>query len=363
LLPGLTDELVARGAIPCDPASDGLWFMEGGCLSNAKSGLQCLLVSRQLLEDQSRQRVRALANVQVAERRAVRQLLASADNSRVLGVRTESEEIAADLVIDAAGRGSRTPQWLESLGYAKADEERVEVDIGYTTRLFRREPEAMARFKFSVIPPTPRGKCGGVIIAQPDERWIVTMVGYFGNSAPEELKGFLDYTKALPAPFIHDVICNAEPVGEAECYRYPASVRRHFERLTRFPEGYLVLGDAMCSFNPIYGQGMSVAAAEAVTLRQLLREGRHQIARRFFSEASKIIDNAWGIAVGGDLRIPETVGPRNAFVNFVNWYVARVHKSAHRDPESTLAFIRVAQFVAPPNSIMSPRIARRALFA
>ena len=143
------------------------------------------------------------------------------------------------------------------------------------------------------------------MLAQEGERWIVTLISYFHNHAPVDREGFIEYARTLPADDIYQVVRDAEPVGEAYTARFPASVRRLFENLTTFPEGFLVTGDAICSFNPAYGQGMSVAAMEATALDESLTEGEGNLAGRFFQRAAKIVDIPWSIAVGADLRIPE----------------------------------------------------------
>jgi 2-polyprenyl-6-methoxyphenol hydroxylase-like FAD-dependent oxidoreductase len=156
------------------------------------------------------------------------------------------------------------------------------------------------------------------------------------------------------------VIRHAEPIGEPHSARFPASVRYRYENLQRFPEGFLVLGDAICSFNPIYGQGMSVAALQAAALEQSLATGRLS-ARDFFSRAAKVVESPWSIAAGADLRIPETVGPRSKAVAFINWYLSKLHRAAHRDGAASVAFLKVANLVAPPPSLMHPKIALRVL--
>ena len=158
------------------------------------------------------------------------------------------------------------------------------------------------------------------------------------------------------------MIRRAEPIGEAAISRYPASVRRRYEKLDRFPKGYLVMGDALSSFNPIYGQGMSTAALESMELRAVLREGTQNLARRFFRRASKVVDIPWSIAVGNDLRMPETIGRRTFAVKAINAYIAKLHKAAHHDPVVALAFHRVGNLLAPPPSILAPRIALRVLW-
>jgi 2-polyprenyl-6-methoxyphenol hydroxylase-like FAD-dependent oxidoreductase len=187
----------------------------------------------------------------------------------------------------------------------------------------------------------------------------VTLIAHFIPPAPEQLDGFIEYARTLPAPYIYDVVRHAEPLGEGCSARFPASVRRRFEKLTRFPEGLLVFGDAISSFNPIYGQGMSVACLQAVALDQVLRERSANLARRFFARAAAVVDIPWSIAVGNDLRMPEAVGPRTTAVRLINWYIAKLHRAAHTDPVTALAFHKVGNLLAPPPSVMHPRIAIR----
>jgi 2-polyprenyl-6-methoxyphenol hydroxylase-like FAD-dependent oxidoreductase len=361
LFPGLSQQLVADGAVPGDIVGDSRWFVEGACHSRFPSGLQGLLMSRPFLEGAVRERVRQLPNVQFRDNQAVSSLTTSADKSRVTGVRIGDEILAADLVVDTAGRGSHSPQWLEEMGYPKPEEERVEVGLSYTTRLFRRDPRDLDGDLAVIIPSTPSGKHGGVMIAQEDGRWTVTLISHFGPAAPADLEGFIEFARGLPASYIYEVVRNAEPVGEAIGYRFPASMRRRYEKLTRFPQGYLVMGDAMSSFNPIYGQGMTVAALEALELHSTLADGARNLSRRFFARAAKVVDIPWSIAVGNDLRMPEATGPRTLGLRLINAYLAKLHKAAHRDPEVTLAFHRVANLMAPPASILHPRIVLRVL--
>ena len=282
--------------------------------------------------------------------------------SRVVGAKIGTEVLRCELVVDTTGRGSHSPQWLEELGYPRPAEERVEVGLSYTTCCFRRHPEDLNGDLAVIIPPTPSGKRGGVMLAQEGGRWTVTLISHFGPSAPADLDGFIEFAQGLPAPYIHEVVRRAEPIGEPAVSRFPASVRRRYEKLDRFPPGYLVMGDAMSSFNPIYGQGMSVAALEAVALKSALAEGTEGLARRFFLQASKVIDIPWNIAVGNDLRMPEASGPRSSGIKLINAYVAKLHKAAHHDHVVALAFHEVGNLLKPPSHIMRPRIALRVLW-
>jgi 2-polyprenyl-6-methoxyphenol hydroxylase-like FAD-dependent oxidoreductase len=247
------------------------------------------------------------------------------------------------------------------MGYEPPPEERIEIGLAYTTRWFRRNPGEMNGDLAAVIPPTPDGKRGGVMLAQESDRWIVTLVSHFGHPAPADLHGFREFSRSLPATFIYDVIRQAEPVGEAAGMRFPASVWRRYDRLDRFPEGYLVMGDAISSFNPRYGQGMSVAALEAIELRSALRDGARDLARRFFARTSRVVETPWTVAATNDLRMPEARGRRSPVSGFLNWYMARLLRAAHHDPALAAAFHRVANLLARPRSLMHPRIAMRVL--
>lgn len=361
IFPGISEELRSEGALSGDVLASSRWFFEGGMLARKRSDIAGFLLSRPLLESIVRRRVHALPNVTVLQGRRVDEPVLSADGRRVVGVALDEETIFADLVVDATGRASKTPRWLEAHGFTSPPEERVEVGVAYTTRLFQRDPAHLGGDEAVVIPPTPAGKRGGVMLAQEGGRWTVTLVTHFSAKPPEELPGFIEFARSLPAPDIHEVVSRAVPIGDATCMSFPASVRRRYERLKDFPAGFLVLGDGICSFNPIYGQGMSVAALEASELGRVLSEGDDDLARRFFARASAIVDMPWSTAVGSDLRLPEATGPRGPGVSFVNWYVEKLHRAAHRDPELSVAFLLVANLLAPPPSIMHPRYLLRVL--
>ncbi len=273
----------------------------------------------------------------------------------------EAPAIGADLVMDATGRASQSPQWLEAIGYPKPAEERLEIALGYTTRIFRRQASDLDGDLSVVIPQASGGKRGGVILAQEGDRWTVTLFSHFGEYPPTELNGFIEYSKTLPAPYIYEVVRHAEPLCDGAMMRFPASVRRLYERLGRFPAGFLVIGDAISSFNPIYGQGMSCAALQAMELRKVLTRGTGNLAHRFFAKAAKVVDTPWSLVVANDLRMPETKGPRNVAKSLINWYISKLHRAAHRDPAATEAFLRVSNLLAPPPSVLHPSIVMRVL--
>jgi len=357
LFPGISDEMIGKGAIMCDPANDGLWVFEGAAMMQGSSNSVGLLVSRPLLEHSIRRRVLRLPNIRVVQGCSVREL--EHHSGRVTGVRTDDGSIPADLTVDASGRGTLAFKWLADIGFEAGEEEAVKVGITYTTRTFRRSRGDMGGRGFAVISPQLKDLKSGVMLAQEDDLWVATLIGRAGERAPEDLKGFIEYSRDLQTRHIYDVIRTAEPIGDASVMRFPASVRRRYEKQAESPLGFLAFGDSICSFNPIYGQGMSVAAKEAVALGEILEAGDENLAQRFYKRAAVIIDTPWDIAVGGDLKLPETPGHRSLKTRFVNWYIGNVQKCGHTDEAATVAFIRVAQLLDAPESLMRPSMMRR----
>jgi len=357
--PGITEELVQWGAILSDVSNDGRWFFEGAALKRTQSATRAILASRPLLECTIRNRVRSLTGVTIREGQSVKNLHYS--GGRVKGVRTGDGIQHADLVIDASGRGSETSKWLQWIRFPAPREETVEVNVAYTTRLFRRRPSDIGGDLFSVVPATADTPHSGVILAQEGDRWIATLVGRFGQLPPTDLEDFIDFAKGLNDSCLYRAVSHAEPIGDAMTMRFPASIRRRYEEVTKAPAGFLVFGDAICSFNPVYGQGMTVAAVQADALREQLSKGSEDVPKRFYRAAAKLIDNPWNIAVGSDLRLPETKGRRTIGAKVMNWYIARLHKLGHHDAQAAQAFLRVTQLLDEPSSLMQPSLALRVL--
>jgi 2-polyprenyl-6-methoxyphenol hydroxylase-like FAD-dependent oxidoreductase len=366
LFPGFTAEMVADGAVSGDVADAVLWFNHGFYLHNAHSNLFGLAISRPTLECGVRRRLLQFPNVKIRQRCDVLELIYDHGRNRVTGIQVAPrdgsggvETINADLVVDASGRGSRSPSWLEALGYAKPREEQIKVNIGYKTRLYRRRQEDLHGKMGAIIAACQPDWRFGVILAQEGERWTVSLGGYFDDQVPADDSGFIEFAQSLPKPEIFDVIKNAESLSPILTYQFSTNQRRYYEELPRFPEGYLVYGDALCSFNPVYGQGMTVACTEAVTLSGCLAKDSEGIGRRFFRAAGRLIDIPWQIAVGSDLQHERVEGKRTAQVRFVNWYIAKLFQSANRDPVLATKFLEVANLMKAPSTLLSPAVALR----
>jgi 2-polyprenyl-6-methoxyphenol hydroxylase-like FAD-dependent oxidoreductase len=363
--PGLFEEAQKAGGLAVDVMRDGYWCYEGGEYVRFASDLEGLLISRPLLEGIVRERVRQIPNVHFWDGCQVEGLLSSPDGSRITGIKIYSDTAAlplqADLVVDATGRGSNSPDWLEVIGYRKLKEEKIQVKMAYATRHFLRAPDHLNGALIASVPATPTNKRGGVIVAQEGNQWVVTLSARSGEKVPTDLTGFIEFARALPAPHIYNVISSAQAIDEPQAAHFPASVRRRYERMKRFPEGFLVLGDAICSFNPVYGQGMTVAVLEAAELDKALREGSRRLARRFFARAAKIVDAPWSMAAGNDLRMPDVPGKRNLPGHFLHWYFAKLNMAASYDKSAAIAFQQAKNLLAPPQSLLKPSLMAKVL--
>uniref|UniRef100_UPI003F4995A9 FAD-dependent oxidoreductase n=1 Tax=Nocardia suismassiliense TaxID=2077092 RepID=UPI003F4995A9 len=367
LFPNLTDELRAAG-VPIGDLGEMRWYFDAKRLLPARTGLTSITAPRPVLEHHVRSRVATLPNVKFLERHDILGLVGTPDHARIVGVRVQrrapqatEEVLDADLVVDATGRGSRTPAWLEEFGYQRPEEERIKIGLAYTTRHYRTRPEwfdGVQSINPVASPEHPRGAFFGQV--GPDT-CILSLTGILGDYPPTEPDAFLEFARSLPIPDVYEAIRDGEALDDPVSFRFPASVRRRYERLTRLPERLLVMGDAVCSFNPVYGQGMSVAAIEALTLRDHLREGRPPQPQRFLKDIARVIDTPWEISAGGDLDFPQVEGRRTIKVRVGNAYLARLRYAATKDDEVTNGFMRVAGLIDPPQALMRPRMLGRVL--
>ena len=365
--PGLMDDLVAQGAPRGDVTGDFLWFQYGRWKLRKAFGLRGITVSRACLETAIRHRVQALPNVEFLDATAAVKPVFDDRVRRVtgLGVRrrdaASESTIDADLVIDASGRGSQSAKWLGDWGFDQPVTVNVKVDVGYATREFARKPGEFFSSVGGIVSGTPTGTRYAAVLAAEGDRWVITLAGMLGDYPPADEKGWLDFAASLPVTAVHDLVTSAEPLTDIATYRFPANQRRLYERMASFPAGYVVIGDAVCSFNPIYGQGMSVAALEAKALDDTLSAGLDAVARRFYARVQKIVDVPWSIATGEDLRFPQVEGKRPPGFHIVNRYLERVHAVASKDDVVCRRFFDVLNMLAPPTSLMTPAIAWRVL--
>jgi len=358
LFPGFEAELVSMGAV----RGRSLFFSPAGYNVDSPRIPESLMMSRPLLEHRLRRRVLALPHVRCRPRCAVGGFAPGSDSSRVRGVMLDGGEVVeADLVVDAGGRGSRAPQWLRAIGCDSPAEDAVEVRMGYATGRFARRRGDFGGATGVFIAPSSRNRRACGMFAQEGDRWILSLGGYCGDFPPADESGFLDFARSLPCPDVYEVIRGAAPLGPIAVHRFPSNLRRRYDRMLRFPENLMVMGDALCSFTPIYGQGMTVAALEAEALARCLRGRPSSPARMFFRSTRPIVDAAWELAVGNDTMITGAEPRAGLGQTLLRWYIARFQIAACRDAEVAAAFRRVAHMMAPPRSLLAPKIVARVL--
>ena len=372
LFPGLFEALIQDGAIQLSQ-QELRWYHFGEWKEQFPSSLKLYSGTRPFLEQYVRYFLATRSNVRFLDDCDVVKLSSNEAHNRITGVfvRNRSEdgeqrvqELTANLVVDASGRGSRAPQWLAHLGYGQVEETRVKVDIGYATRTYCRPSHLSIDWKTLIVYPLPPQELrGGLISIIEGDRLIVTLTGRLRDYPPADEEGFLDFARSLPQPDVYNIIKDAEPLTPIATYKYSANRWRHYERMSRLPAGFVILGDAVCSFNPIYGQGMTVAAMEAKVLDDCLRQQersgnkeRTGFAQRFQKAIAKTVEVPWQMTTGEDFRYPETEGVRPRGIRLLNRYTFRVSELAATNPVIADRFYRVLHLLNPPTTLFDPRI-------
>ncbi|AUV83611.1 oxidoreductase [Salinigranum rubrum] len=363
LLPGCVEDVVAGGGVVTDFTRGVDFYNEGDFLAEGPVSMETVSATRPLFEHVVRRHVAAHDGVSLRTNCLCTEYCLDDAGTTVEGVvvrsNTGSEELPADLVVDASGRTSRTPAWLETHGYAPPSVDEVTIDVAYSTAFLDR-PAGDTR-TYLVPPSAPRTR-GGMAAPVDGDRWIVNLSGVHGETPPTDREGFAGYAARLPVPELARLVDEHEWTTEGvHSYRFPSNRRHRYETLDRFPEGLLVVGDAVASFNPVYAQGMSVAALEALVLHHALASDSTNLPGRFFDRAASVVDIAWSLAVGADFGFPETRGQKPRGTAFFNWYLGRLLRHAHTDGRLTDAFVRVLTMERPPTSLLRPRIAWRVL--
>jgi 2-polyprenyl-6-methoxyphenol hydroxylase-like FAD-dependent oxidoreductase len=378
LYPDFIERLETLGAVRCRAGKEVVFYLPTGKAFSVMGkvrepcdlGFDITCHSRELLEYCVRQCTREHAKVTLHSDSTVHGLVF--EDGCVRGVRYdqsgEAHSVPTDLVVDAGGRGSQAPRWLTDHAFQAPQETTIGVDIAYASTRFRvpddyDEPERLLAFIGSP-PDFPNGAMMEII---ENHTWHVTLMGRFGNYPPHDEEGFFAFARSLHTPKLYNLIKDAERVTDITHYRFPTSVRRHYERLTTFPEGLVVLGDALSSFNPFYGQGMSSAALQVQALQQLLAEratrarGLDGLALSFFRKAAEIIDTPWILAAGQDFAYPLTQGERPADREERAEYFAAVDALGGEDLAVHRLMVEVLNLVKPLSALDEEPLRSRVL--
>lgn len=359
LFPGYFDALVDAGGVPVDIGTEVETYNDGIQLARGEMESKTMYcATRPLFDLIARRHLRDIDGVGL---RGSCQFVAYLvdDASTIRGVRIRDEtgetvELAADLVVDATGRTSRTPAWLDAHGHPRPQLDEVRIDLSYGTVVVERPPDDR---RMMLIPAAYPATRGGVVVPVENNRWVVNVHGFHGDHPPSDARELRTFAAGLATPAVLELLRNHSLVDEAvHQYPIPSSRRYRYETLDRFPEGLLVVGDAIASFNPIYAQGMTVAALESLWLHHVLAEGDDDLASRFFGRAAAVVDLAWSMSVGPDFAFPETEGPEPSRNGLVGRYLSRLTRRARHDPYLTDAFSQVIQFEHPPSSLFRPSV-------
>lgn len=365
LAPGLSAWLFARGAVRAAGDFSGHWWAEGAVRRTFPDlGIDVPMCSRALVETGLRTHVRSLPNVDLVGDAVMERVLTGDGRVRGVEARVDGEprRIEADLVVDASGRASRAARWLADERTPEPAMTRVEVDLTYTAVEVRRHPDDLAGGLFAMVQNSRELARLGVALPAEGERWNVVLAGYFGDAAAASREDVLAFAASLPDPTIRRLLDN-EWVSEPRRFHFAASQRRHWEKTAGLPPGFCVIGDAVASFNPLYGQGMSAAALQVEALAGCLAQHGNDdlLPRRVARAAAKVVDTPWRIATGADFIYPRTAGRKPPGTDRVNRYLSRVMIAAAHDRMVHLALMRVQHLLAPPTSLFAPAVVRRTM--
>jgi len=375
LFPGVVDDLMENGAHKIDFSEDTKWFHFGRWKMRYPSDFSIMFQSRPLVEHVIRKRVEALTNVTFHYGHAAEALITSEDKSHVIGLYAEDAEnrskqlcVSADLVVDASGRGSKVPQWLEKLNYARPEQTVVKIDLSYSSRVFEAPSAPLGDWKALVLNPLlGKSMRAGYVFPLENNQVLITLAGYSGDRSPQTNETFLEYAQGLAMPDVYNVIKALKPLTDVKSYSVPIIHRNHYEKLKHLPAGLVVMGDAFCGFDPVFGQGMSVAVREAVILDQMLTQGSisqsTRFVRQFYAGIAKALAAPWMLTSSEDFRLPKTEGKRSFILPLLHWYSGRVFLLSASDKEVYSAFRDVMHMLRGPAHLFKPSIIAKVLFA
>ncbi|OBI72307.1 FAD-dependent oxidoreductase [Mycobacterium asiaticum] len=359
LFPGFLADLVAGGARVWDDGDLSRLCMNFGGQQLLRSGnipdpesIVVHYAHRPFLEWRLRRHVQAIPNVTFTEAHDAVRLTSTGERGRVTGVvlaRRESgaeRTLASDLVVDATGRGSRTPIFLEQMGYRRPPEDELKVHVTYSG-LPVHVPPGKLQENMTLTAAEPHRPMAFAMFTGENDNYMLAVQTLAGRPAPRDRAALFDCLTDVAPPHVLAAARSAEPLADVMQYKFPANRWRRYDKLDHRPDGLIVMGDAMCTFNPLYGQGMSIAAIEAMILRDCLRDGGEDLPRRFFRRAAKEVGVAWRMAVSSDLALPQIAGKRTASVRFRNAFVDRIVTAAHTDPLMVQRFLHLMNMVGP----------------
>jgi len=373
LFPGLSDDLSATGAPIMKWGLNGLFVAAGGHSQQFDSGIRSHLTSRISLEHLIRQRLLKMDKINYVTGTQVNHLIEESGRITAIEVmnrRTKAvENLYADLIVDASGRGSKTPEWLQELGYDAPQETRVNAFVGYATQWFEVPEGYQPEFcSIAIAPNLPEGNTrAGAMFFVEGNKAVITLQGTNKDYPPTDDEGYLAFAKSLQAPYFYDFIKQATPISPIYGYQRTQNRIRHYEKLVNRPENLVVMGDAFCAFNPIYGQGMTTGALETIALREQLK--RYSVkhlegfAANFQTAISKVIQSPWMMATSEDLRYPGTEGDEpTLMIRIMQHYSGWLADTSAHDRELSMAFYKMMNLLTEGSALLRPDLVARVIW-
>lgn len=351
--PGIVEEMVTNGAYTLDPLADTALYHYGGWKPRQRSDIETLSCTRPFLEWHVRKHVEALPNVEFIYGHTAQTLLWNTPKDHITGVHINGpsgeRDVYANLVVDAAGRGTRVPRWLEEHGFGRPEEETVEVDLAYTSTLLELPADYDVGCRFIAVWSRIPNRRGGFLYEAENKRWLISLTGYFGDHASTEEKEFRAFAQSLPVPDLHRALEAGKIISNITQHKIPSSRWNRYDKLRRFPEGLVAIADSVTALNPVYGQGMSVAVRGAVELETnlaKLRAGGRDLrgfARKFQDKLARIVEIPWLLSTTLDLRHPEARGRRPPGSKALQWAFQNVCDVSSIDSKASRIFMEILQ--------------------
>jgi len=369
MFPGITDELLRLGTLKLDMGEDVAWLTSKGWGFRYRSGMTVLSFTRDLLDNVVRRQVSRWSNITILSGYEAGGLLTNPTGDRVTGVQIRERgvpknerNIDADFVVVASGRNSKLNEWLVDIGYGAAEESHVNAHVGYASRLYAIPASWTADWKGVILQPAPPERVrGGLILPVEGNRWLVTAIGGDRDYPPVDEGGFLNFIESLPSREIFDAISGAKPLTSISGFRMMENRIRHFEKMKRWPERLVALGDGVCAFNPVYAQGMTMAAIGAKLLSDMIaRRGVNGLGLDYQKQLASANKAPWMLATGTDFRFRSTEGLKpGAALKLIHWYMDKILELSTHDSEVRTCFFNVHQMIKPPAALFAPWIAWR----
>jgi 2-polyprenyl-6-methoxyphenol hydroxylase-like FAD-dependent oxidoreductase len=370
ILPGFERDLAAAGGVPVKIAEEiRVERADVGALPCRDFGLSILCASRPLIESVLRYRVMAISNISLRPECRVGKIIES--NGVACGVqfdvgRRRSQTLESNLVVDASGRGAPTSSLLDALGWGQPKVSEVNLEIGYSTMIVRFSPHDLPQWKVVLTGTNPPySGLTALFFPLEGDRWYITIADHAAVPRLQTWDDFISACSELKTQTLSQLLSRAQPIGSVRHFGFSANRWQHFEELRRLPRGVLPVGDALCRFNPTYGQGMSSAALQARLLRTALEETAAEAdpiaaaQAAFMSDVKSVVQQPWNMSTGIDLAFPEARGERPANFEEGRRFQAKLLRAAVVDPVVHRALVEVGQLLRAPTILQEPHMQER----